>query len=172
MTAEDQNQSLHNNGDIYSKSLWELIQMMQISQRRLFACDCVEHVLHIYQEAFPDDTTVQEVIDLSRRFARGKAVYDELFTAKINLNSVPDRMEYARYVVRAATVAAWRPEPDWATKVGTWEGAGAAWEAAVAAQKAVSTKHKSVEHEAIEEAWQRQRAIEILSAGNHTEPQA
>lgn len=49
---------------------------------RLFACDCAESVLHIYEKEFPDDKRPREAIEVARRFAIGKATRDELDAAR------------------------------------------------------------------------------------------
>jgi len=40
---------------------------------RLFACDCAEHVLHLFEEKYPEDKRPAEAIAVARRHARGEA---------------------------------------------------------------------------------------------------
>lgn len=49
----------------------------------LFGADCVEHVLHIFEEAHPNDDRPRKAIEVTRRFARGEADGDELIKAKL-----------------------------------------------------------------------------------------
>ncbi len=65
---------------------------------RLFACDCAEHALPIYEKAFPDDKKPRETIKIARAFANGNASIKELVSA----------WDSAREAARAsAWVAAW-----------------------------------------------------------------
>ena len=49
---------------------------------RLFACDCAEHVLHYYEDEYPDDNRPRECIEVARRYANGNATDDELDAAR------------------------------------------------------------------------------------------
>ena len=44
---------------------------------RLYACDCAEHMLWVFEKAYPNDKRPHEVIETSRRYALG------LFSCKI-----------------------------------------------------------------------------------------
>jgi len=48
---------------------------------RLFACDCAERVLPIFEKEYPDDKRPREAIEVSRRYANGKATEKELAAA-------------------------------------------------------------------------------------------
>jgi hypothetical protein len=63
--------------------LWVATRMQVLSRRdrRLFACDCAERVLPIYEEQHPGDSRPREAIEVARRFARGKATQKELRVA-------------------------------------------------------------------------------------------
>ena len=61
---------------------------------RLFACDCAERVLPIYEKEYPDDKRPREAIEAARRYAEGKATKKEL---------------------AAASDAAWAAEREWQT---------------------------------------------------------
>jgi len=45
---------------------------------RLFACDCAEHVLSLYEAKYPDDRRPRKAIETARRYAEGKAAVEEL----------------------------------------------------------------------------------------------
>ena len=48
---------------------------------RLFACDCAEHVQHIWRKGYPDDNRPQAAIDTARKFANGEATAEEMAAA-------------------------------------------------------------------------------------------
>ena len=49
---------------------------------RLFACDCAEHVLHLFEKEYPDDKRPREAIAVSRRYANGEATDGERSSAR------------------------------------------------------------------------------------------
>ena len=49
---------------------------------RLFACDCAEHVLPIYEQDYPDDNCPRHAIEVARRYANGEATVQELTAAR------------------------------------------------------------------------------------------
>ena len=84
---------------------------------RLFAADCAEHVLLIWEEKYPNDTRPHEAIAVTRAYANGKASKGELSAAR-------DAARSAAW--SAAGDAAW-----YAAWSATWSAAGdAAWYAA------------------------------------------
>ena len=44
----------------------------------LFACDCAEHILHIYDAEYSDGDRLRAILEIARRFARGEACESEL----------------------------------------------------------------------------------------------
>lgn len=48
---------------------------------RLFACDCAESVLHLFEKRYPDDKRPRTAIEVARRFAHGEATVEELRNA-------------------------------------------------------------------------------------------
>jgi hypothetical protein len=78
---------------------------------RLFACDCAEHVLHIFEEMYPEDKRPREAIAVARRFAVGEATRDEL-------NDAGDAARAAEGAARAAAMAAWNAAEGAARAVG------------------------------------------------------
>jgi len=103
---------------------------------RLFACDCAERSLGIYEKDYPDDKRPRHAIETARLFADGKASDSELAAARY---AARDAARYAaRYAAWAAAhAAAWAAAGDaaWAAaQAAAWEAArAAAWEAARAA---------------------------------------
>ena len=102
--------------------------------QRLFACDCAEHVLHLYERNYPDDDRPRKAIEVARRYAEGEATRAELDAAW-----------------DAAGAAAWDAAGD-AAGAAAWAAAwDAAWDAAGAAAGAA------------EREWQRGRLMEYLA---------
>ena len=49
---------------------------------RLFACDCAERVLYLFEARHPDDGRPRKAIEIARRYAEGKAAVEELAAAR------------------------------------------------------------------------------------------
>ena len=68
-------------------TLWALraVSKEQDAERdliaRLFACDCAEHVLPIFESKYPEDKRVCLCIEASRKFAYGQITAQELTAA-------------------------------------------------------------------------------------------
>ena len=68
-------------------TIWSLsaVPLEQTAERdriaRLFACDCAESVLHIYEAAYPGDDRPRTAITTARQYAVGDAVNDQLAAA-------------------------------------------------------------------------------------------
>ena len=95
---------------------------------RLFAADCAESVLHIYEDAHPDDDRPRKAIEAARRYANGEISEEEL-----------DEARMAAIAARAAWGAAWGAAryAAWSAEEAALPAAGAAWYAAGAARRAV-----------------------------------
>jgi hypothetical protein len=91
---------------------------------RVFACDCAESVLHIYEKEFPEDKRPREAIRVSRAFAEGKATRDELAAARDAARDAA--WDAARAAARDAAWAAARA----AARDAAWDAARAAARAA------------------------------------------
>ena len=88
---------------------------------RLFACDCAERVLPIYEKKY-NDPRPRNAINTARLFAEGKATREELAAAR---DAAWD----------AAWAAAWDAAGD-AARAAAWDAAwAAAWDAARAAER-------------------------------------
>jgi hypothetical protein len=103
---------------------------------RLFACDCADHVLGIYEKKYPEDKRPRKAIETARLFAEGKATKEELDAA----------LAAARAAALAAAGAAWAAAlaaaraAALAAAGAAWDAAGAAWDAAGAAARAAERK--------------------------------
>jgi hypothetical protein len=78
---------------------------------RLFACDCAERVLPIFERRYPDDKRPRTCIEVSRRYAIGQATDQERDAARAAARAA------ARDAARAAAWdAAWDAEIEWQQK--------------------------------------------------------
>jgi hypothetical protein len=62
-------------------ALLGMLQTLNATDGRLFACDCAEHVLAIYQRCYPHDTRLQTALATARAYARGTAPASALLAA-------------------------------------------------------------------------------------------
>ena len=81
-----------------SDAIWCACRAMGDRQRRLFACDCAESVVHL-----ATDPRVAECIAVARRYADGLATGEELRTARA---AADDAYAYAADAARAAAAYA------------------------------------------------------------------
>lgn len=61
----------------YDQDLYDLAGKMNPRQRRLFACDCAEHVLWVFEKHNPNDKRPRDLIEILRRFANDEVSFDE-----------------------------------------------------------------------------------------------
>ena len=87
------------------RGIWNKLDPTKL---RLFACDCAEQALPIYEKDYPDDKRPRKAVETARLFAEGKATQKELAAA------------WAA-AVAAAVAAAWA-----AAVAAAWAAAGAA----------------------------------------------
>jgi len=60
------------------------------SDLRLFACDCAERVLYLYERAYPGDDRPRKAIQIARDHARGHATAAELRSALVLAENAED----------------------------------------------------------------------------------
>ena len=115
---------------------------------RLFACDCAERVLPLFEKDNPADTRPREAIETARQYANGQATDEELAAAW------DAAWDAARDAARdAAWAAAWDA---------TWDAArAAAWAARAAAWAAARDATWDAARDAARE-WQYARLLELL----------
>ena len=115
---------------------------------RLFAADCAEHVLHIFEAVYPNDKRPREAIEAARKYARGEISAEEL---RVYANAVYDaRQTYytTNYASYAAADAAY---------YATTNAAGVTYFAAYYARAF------SVSSRAVERQWQVEKLRQYLS---------
>jgi len=110
----------------FGDALWALRCTTEPCDRlaRLFACDCAEHVLPIFEQKNPGDKRPRKAIEVSRRYANGEATREELDAAGAAAEAAAgdaaeaaaeaaagDAAWYAAWA--AAGDAAWYAERDW-----------------------------------------------------------
>jgi hypothetical protein len=100
--------------------LWVVLRPELLPKKilQLFTIKCAEHVLPIFEEAYPEDARPRKAIETKKKFVEGGATEEELEAAR-------DEAEAANWAAWA-TRAAWAA---WAAWAATWAGE----EAAVAA---------------------------------------
>lgn len=64
---------------------------------RLFACDIAERVLHIFEKEYPDDGRLRRALEVSRKFAKGKATKEELVAASADADATYDTINRPYY---------------------------------------------------------------------------
>ena len=107
---------------------------------RLFACDCNEHILNLFEERYPDDERPRQTIEVARRYANGDATKEELDAAR----------NVARATARGAAAVA--EDVAWSAAATVAEGAG--WAAVTAAATA---RTAAAAAEVTERKWQAKR---------------
>ena len=94
-------------------AIWALIAVKADRELRLFAADCAERVLPIYEKQYPDDQRPRQVIEAARAFTRGEisdAARDAAGDAAAWSAAIA-ALAAAR--VAAARDAAWAAEQKW-----------------------------------------------------------
>ena len=158
---------------------------------RLFACDCAERVLYIYEDKYPKDNRPRFAIQVARLFARDKATPEELIAAEIATwaatwaatgAAARDAAEAATWATTgdaaeaatwAATGAAARAAARAAAEAATGAATGAAardaaeaakWATTGAAARDAAEAAKWATTGAAERKWQKERLLQILEA--------
>lgn len=91
---------------------------------RLFACDCAERVLHVYEAEYPNDTRSRNAIEVARKYANGDATNEELYAAWAAAAAAAAAMGAAMGAAAAAAAAA---SALGAARDAAWAAADAVW---------------------------------------------
>ena len=124
---------------------------------RLFACDCAEHVLSLYEAKYPDDGRPRKAIETARRYAEGKAAVEELTDVWAAAWAAAE--DAAEDAAEAAAWAAARAAARAAAWDAAWDAAGAAAEDAARAAAWAAAWAAALD---VERQWQAGRLGEIL----------
>jgi len=127
---------------------------------RLFACDCAERVLSLYEAKYPDDGRPRKGIEIARRYAEGKATVEELAAAR----------DAAWAAAEAAALNASRAAALNASRAAAWAAAWAATEDASRAASRAASRYAAWAAEGAasryardaERQWQVERLRKIL----------
>jgi len=156
-------------------ALWCLRCILEPADReiRLLACDFAEHTISIFEEKYPNNKQPRQIIEISHKFAEGKATQRELDAAWAAVtDAATDAFwadeDAARDAVWAAEDAAWAAVD--ATEAAAGAAEDAAWVAADAARVAARTAAGVASADAAcaaERQWQEQKFREMLNnSGN------
>ena len=131
-TAEYAGERIDHAGDKFVVSEARILQHVDAWNERtarLFAADCAEDVLYLFENERPNDQRPRQAIETARRYANGDATQEELRAAWAAAGDAARDAAWA-----AAWAAAW--DAAWAA---AWAAAGdAAWAAARAAARAAA----------------------------------
>jgi hypothetical protein len=124
-----------------------------------FACRCAEHVLHFYEDKYPDDKRPREAIEAARAYAEGRGSAAEAAEAAEAAAWAAWAAEAAEATWAAAEAAAWAARAAEAAEAAeaTWAAGDAAGAAAGAARAAEAAAR------ADEREWQKQTFLELLN---------
>ena len=136
---------------------------------RLFACDCAERALPIFEKTSPNDTRPRDCIAVARRFANGEATDQERAAAGAAAGAA------ARDAAGAAARDAARDAAWAAAGAAAWDAAwaaawAAAWDAAWAAAGAAAWAAAGDAARDAEIQWQTTRLRELLMPTAVSEP--
>ena len=144
-------------------ALWCLCCVIEPAEReiRLLACDFAEHTLPIFEEKYPYNKQPRQAIEISRRFAEGKAILAEMAAAGAVAVAVAEDVWDAALATRA--VAGDVAGDILAAARAAWAAAGAvaldapaaAWDAGWAAARDAAR--------AAERQWQEKKFREMLN---------
>jgi len=113
--------------------LWALLQLIKDDRViLLFACDCAERALPLFEAERPDDMRPRRAIEVARAYAKGETTLEELRAARAAAwDAAWDAAGAARAARAAAGAAAW--DAAWATaRDAAWDAGAAAWDAGAA----------------------------------------
>ena len=114
---------------------------------RLFAADCAEHVLPIFEKEYPGDDRPRKAIEVARRFAEGEASPEELRDARDSAADSVSESAADSVVWAAAWAAAWAASgAAWADSGAAWADSGAAefeWQERRLQQRLTEALHRS-----------------------------
>ena len=134
---------------------------------RLFACDCAERVLPLFERERPDDARPRMAIEIARRYANGKAVSEETAAAGDAARAAAGDAAWAAAWAAAgdaARDAAWAAARA-AARAAAWDAAGdAAWAAARAAAGAAAGDAARDAAGAAARDWQNRRLAKMFRA--------
>jgi len=96
-------------------SFWvdQLVRRLSVSAQHLFAADCAEHVLAVFERVYPKDTRPREAIRVRRLFARRKATKEALARAVTAAIDAANNVSFASESAVASYAATAASHLDW-----------------------------------------------------------
>ena len=87
----------------FEDALWSLRIILEPADKeiRLLLCDYAESVLYLYEQSYPDDKRLRQVILVARQFALGRATEQELTAAKVAAWTVIGTLTAAGWAIKA-----------------------------------------------------------------------
>jgi hypothetical protein len=136
----------------------------------LFACDCAEHVLHLFEERHPKDKRPREAIQAAREYVDGKISIEEFNKAIKAAEAAAEAARAAEaagvaeaaYDTAEAAKAAWVAEAVWVAEA-AYDTAEAAARAAEAARAAWAARAADAAARAAEAAARAARAADAAA---------
>ena len=126
---------------------------------RLFACDCAERVLHIYEAKYPSDKRVRNCIEGARDYANGKIPIEKIRELRAAAVTA-----YAATAYAAAAAAGAAAHAAYAAHAAhTVYAAHTAYAAAAYAADADATYADAADVRQKEKDWQNQRILQYLN---------
>ena len=147
--AEPSSEMIEGDGKVVCRSV-RLLRKTPWNQQTivLFACDCAERVLPLFEREYPDDQRPRQAIETARKWAHGKATLEEVHAA-----------------AHAAAYAAADAAADAATDAAydaIYAAARAAYDAADAADAVDAAYDAIYAADAAEKEWQQKRLMEYV----------
>ena len=135
--------------------LTRIVETWDARTARLFACDCAERVLALFERVYPNDARPREAIETARRFTNGQATmhelsaaYDSALAARAASDDAGDASAASEAALAASAVG------DAASvALAAWAAGDAVWAARAAASATAG---------AAERQWQGQRLRQYL----------
>jgi hypothetical protein len=134
----------------------------------LLVADYAEHVIHIYEDRYPDDLRPRKAIEATRKFVAGR-INSKTLGKAVRAAETAERAAYA-----AATGAAWAAtesaraaaEAAKASESSAWELAVSLSAARAAAWNVSRDRDSSKQQQArdVEKAWQVRRFVDVMEA--------
>lgn len=162
--------TVHAGNKVYGRKarLLERFTTWNARTARLFAADCAEHVLHLFEQQYPDDARPREAIAATRAFANGTISQEELAEAG---NAAGDAAWATAWTAASCATAQAAQDAAWPGEDAVWVTAQAATQVAVwamaedAAGSAARGKVRTAARtkaRAAERAWQTNRLFDYL----------
>lgn len=147
---------IEHGGDKVVASQKTLLAAVRVERElRLFAVDCAEHVLHIYESAHPNDDRPRRAIAAARDYAEGRISADALAEASMaTTKAAMGTKEWGAWRAACAAIVAW---------TATVAAVSAANNAVAAVADGLEARSWEAAARVAESEWQRKRFEELFA---------